>query len=787
MKVIISLIMCVLPLILLSVIRTVSLDGTQQYTVIQTAIISSASGDSIIVYPGTYYENINYSGKNITIASLELTTGNPAYRDSTIIDGNNNGSCVRVETNENNAAIYGFIIQHGSGTPYMLWGANIPKGGGIRLRNALNFTVQNCLIKDNKASGGGGINAAIGSINLINTIIRNNYASIAGGGILFEGGGRAVFDSNERCSVYENYAGLVNDISAADSGYIMDVYLDVFTVNPPTDYYIYYSKSSPSWPGYFSSINVQQGFRTEVNHDLYLSPTGDDTNDGFSPSTPLKSIAVAFHTIASDSLNPKTIYLAPGTYSSQGGQLFPISMKAYVNLYGDMINPPIILNQDFPHTIYSYFAPGKTVANLIIEHGDNHPINVFELNYSDNTVISNIAINPVQASSNAGLNIMNSICDVDNIRLNGLISNIISGIAFFCSEGSIRNCSINDCHAIGGESFPVFSIIYANLDSIFVVENVSVTNCSVTNPENSVISIAPNQYANPSITLNNVLVANCTSVGESPIIIGADTISEVTNLTNCSFINNSGTNIAMKIVGNANITNCIFDNYNPTEIEVKNTLPYGFISNMLLRNNLIRGYPSSMYVHPTNNVTFNEINFDADPGFAGTDWTDPLSYRLNYNSPCIDAGTQDTTGLFLPDFDLYGNIRIFNNRVDIGCNEWDGTGNEDEQINPVLTESQLQIRPNPFRCNTIIRYTIGDAGSGMRDGKSISAPVDISVYNLKGQKIKNITHKPQAKGVQVTYWDGRDDQGKACSSGIYLVNLTVNGKQISSKKVTLVR
>jgi len=143
--------------VLWSVNHIVKLDGTGDYTSIQAAIDVSAHGDTVLVYPGTYYENINYSGKNITVASLELTTGNPAYRDSTFIDGNNNGSCVRVESNEDGAVIYGFTIQHGSGTTWWLFGANTRQGGGIRIYNAVYVTISNCIIRDNQAYEGGGI------------------------------------------------------------------------------------------------------------------------------------------------------------------------------------------------------------------------------------------------------------------------------------------------------------------------------------------------------------------------------------------------------------------------------------------------------------------------------------------------------------------------------------------------------------------------------------------------------------------------------------------------------
>jgi len=57
------------------------------YAKIQGAIYAAANGDSVIVRPGTYVENINFMGKTITVRSErgpEVTTidgGNPKYPD----------------------------------------------------------------------------------------------------------------------------------------------------------------------------------------------------------------------------------------------------------------------------------------------------------------------------------------------------------------------------------------------------------------------------------------------------------------------------------------------------------------------------------------------------------------------------------------------------------------------------------------------------------------------------------------------------------------------------------
>ena len=62
----------------------VNQDGTGDFEAIQDAIDAAVDGDTITVHPGTYYENIHFGGKNITLTSLNPE--DPDIVGTTIID-----------------------------------------------------------------------------------------------------------------------------------------------------------------------------------------------------------------------------------------------------------------------------------------------------------------------------------------------------------------------------------------------------------------------------------------------------------------------------------------------------------------------------------------------------------------------------------------------------------------------------------------------------------------------------------------------------------------------------
>lgn len=85
------------------------------YSTIQDAINATADGDTVLIQPDTYIENINFNGHNVLLGSLFLTTNDNSYVSSTIIDGSNSGNVITFHSGEDSRAqVLGFTIQNGS-------------------------------------------------------------------------------------------------------------------------------------------------------------------------------------------------------------------------------------------------------------------------------------------------------------------------------------------------------------------------------------------------------------------------------------------------------------------------------------------------------------------------------------------------------------------------------------------------------------------------------------------------------------------------------------------------
>ncbi|MEA3476080.1 MAG: hypothetical protein U9R23_06560 [Candidatus Cloacimonadota bacterium] len=156
----------------------------EHYNEIQQAINSVGDGHTILVSPGTYYENLNFLGKEISLISYFSVTNDRCFIEQTIIDGNQNGSCVLFVTGETeNTLLQGFKLINGSGTQTSSPNTQL-SGGGIACRNYSNPNLFDLIITENTVSNtgtGGGIHCSHNASPYIkNVIISNNFD---GGGL----------------------------------------------------------------------------------------------------------------------------------------------------------------------------------------------------------------------------------------------------------------------------------------------------------------------------------------------------------------------------------------------------------------------------------------------------------------------------------------------------------------------------------------------------------------------------------------------------------------------------
>ena len=169
-----------------------------EFSTIQAAINAAAEADTVLVAPGTYFENINFLGKNIVVASHYILAHNPEHIINTVINGSqpvhpDTASCVMIVSGEDSTAVLeGFTLTGGVGTVWLdtHLNQNYREAGGILIELA-SPTIQHNLIINNVAinnegvvsAGGGGIRCGDGNPKIIANVIMNNEG-LYGGGIV---------------------------------------------------------------------------------------------------------------------------------------------------------------------------------------------------------------------------------------------------------------------------------------------------------------------------------------------------------------------------------------------------------------------------------------------------------------------------------------------------------------------------------------------------------------------------------------------------------------------------
>jgi hypothetical protein len=181
-------------------------------------------------------------------------------------------------------------------------------------------------------------------------------------------------------------------------------------------------------------------------------------------------------------------------------------------------------------------------------------------------------------------------------------------------------------------------------------------------------------------------------------------------------------------------------------------------------------------------VTYAETNMSGFRIYRGTNDTFEASIDLNV---FIDAAnsSQTTTYRFVDsEIDEIGSYYYWLQSEDLG-----GATNLFGPVNVVIsdpptttpdipvTQGISNVYPNPFNPNTTVKFGILSPNH-----------TTIEIYNTRGQIIRTLTNQHYLPGEYTVTWDGKDNLGKACSSGVYSMQM-VSGKTVSSRKLVLMK
>jgi len=106
----------------------------------------------------------------------------------------------------------------------------------------------------------------------------------------------------------------------------------------------------------------------------------------------------------------------------------------------------------------------------------------------------------------------------------------------------------------------------------------------------------------------------------------------------------------------------------------------------------------------------------------------------------------------------------------------------DNQIPEINVISK--IYPNPFQsANASARSEAAKVLLALK----ADAHISVELYNLKGQKIRNISEQNYPAGYHEISWNGCDNNNSPLSSGVYFINLKVNGQSQAIKKFLILK
>ncbi|KPA15605.1 hypothetical protein MHK_004188, partial [Candidatus Magnetomorum sp. HK-1] len=283
---------------------------------------------------------------------------------------------------------------------------------------------------------------------------------------------------------------------------------DTFTVKTPTSYY--------ASPIENFSFDIKNSILPQINSDIYVSPSGNDSNEGTSEDSPLKTIQYALSVIAANNDNPYTIFLYSGTYSpNTNGETFPLSLFSYISIKGKGENKTILNANGEKNVLYFNNVQHIKIDGITITNGSaNYGAGIYCDNSSPS--LSNVTITKNTANRiGGGIYCDSSSPSLSNITISGNTANWDAG-GIYCSYNS--SPSLSNVTISGNTAYSLGGGIYCSYNSSPSLSNITISG-------NTAYSFGGGIYCDGNSTINFANENRC-NIYSNSALSGNDIFSE---------------------------------------------------------------------------------------------------------------------------------------------------------------------------------------------------------------------------------------------------------------------
>ncbi len=243
------------------------------------------------------------------------------------------------------------------------------------------------------------------------------------------------------------------------------------------------------------TFDILHGKIQLVHADVYVSPNGNNSNSGLTPTEPLKTIHQAFGVIIADSLNQHTIHLLQGTYSpSRNGEFMPVNLIDYVNVSGESPNTVIIYAEGSSGVMQIQRKKYSHISGFTLRGGNTmYGGGLFCIN--SNPWLNNISIMNNTAIGGGwytgyggGMYLVNSNPILEDMVIAGNSAFLGGGLYCSNSNPTLSNVKLNDNSAMEGNGGGVyFESSNSTLNNVSISGNSAYAGagiyCTYSNPE----------------------------------------------------------------------------------------------------------------------------------------------------------------------------------------------------------------------------------------------------------------------------------------------------------------